>query len=276
MYSKFLKTFLFVSTSTLMVFTSCSDEKDTNEEVLDPSTILETTLSEEAFNNLAKQIKTDPTVINYTIIDPNNPDSTQTTNGLKRSESRDRVNPHLIVNLKPIRYFLHGIYGKYNSRVQHANLLDNPLSDRIIDVDLNRNAGGDYVYLYTNWEKDGWGSDLWGSFSDYAITGLVASSNKSYIKSVCSDYVRLNSTTGTEWLDCNHKTKKGGPIYLGYRLKKDYGGDPIEGIMVVAYNSPKNDYVAGGYYKETNVGDLNAGCGKKSDYIYIFTKKYKE
>lgn len=273
MYSKFLKTFLFISTSTLMVFTSCSDEKDTNEEVLDPSTILETTLSEEAFNNLAKQIKTDPTVINYTIIDPNNSDSIQTTNGLKRSESRDKVNPYdELVNIKPNKYYLHGIYGKYSSSVQHAKLSDSRLSNRIIDVDLNRNAGGDYVYLYTNWEQDGWGSDTWTSI-EYAITGLVASSNKSYINSVCSDYVRLNSTYGTEWLDCNHKTKKGGPIYLGIRRKKDYGGNPIKGIMVVAYNSPKNDYVAGGYYKETNVGDLNAGCGKKSDYIYIFTKK---
>lgn len=257
MYFKFLKPFLFFSTGALMAFTSCSDDKDTNDEALDASTILDVSLSDEAFNKLAQEVKSDPSVIEYTILDPGNPDSIK-TNSLK--DNRDRVHPYAI------RPRLHAISGRYfsssnnNQRYSYNSLYDHA----IIDVDLNKGAGGDYVYLYTGWlteEDDNKG---------YAITSLVSSPDKNYIKRNCSGYVNLGYST--EWLDCNHNTKKGGPIYLGYRLKKDYGGSPIRGIMVVAYDHKHDDNV-GGYDREVNVGDLNAGCGSKSKYIYIFTKK---
>lgn len=271
MYFKFFKPLLLASTGALLAFASCSNENEMNEDVLATSTNVENVLSDEAFSELAKQIKTDTTVIAFTIIDPNNPDSIQTINTLK-SDSRDRVNPYdYLVNLKRVHFYLHNLYGKYYSSKTYKNRKehDTPL-DRIIDVDLNRNAGGDYVYLYAQFEEDYYGRDERGWPED-AITGVYASSDKNSIIRNCSDYVRLNSTRGTEWLDCNHNTKKGGAIYLGVKRKKDFGGEPIKGIMIVAYNSPKNDYVAGGYRKETI--DLNAGCGSKSDYIYIFTKK---
>ena len=153
--------------------------------------------------------------------------------------------------------------GTGSSEMAAKNVLrqEGILEGNIVNIDLNRNAGGDYIYL---------GYKTTTNSSD-ALTGL------------CADYLSNASSSNTTYKNANYtiipkdlnKGSGGKYIYL-YYTHEDGAGKPITGIQYQLNNTFQYKNADGYEVVRSKTGgdgmDFNKSVG--GDYIYLwFTRK---
>ncbi len=135
-----------------------------------------------------------------------------------------------------------------------------------INMDLNRNAGGNYVFLYTAVGVD----TLTSPYSPITALALVNGESTSCKNATPAGYTLiendLNSGAGGQYM------------YLCVSRSASEG-EPIRSLEVFNSTIPNSNYShgansAGAFYDVWSVNgpnplDLNRGCGGDSDYIYL-------
>lgn len=232
MRTNFLKIAALLSLGAISFFTSCNKEELNNEF---PAV---NEMDAESFQNLLDEIATDTNVVSYSIMDENE--------GLRSVSSGyatdDRAGIMCLNDLKVI---------SRSGSKPGSTLNYNGTYYKRINVDLNMEAGGDYVYLYYNTTP----------YRDKAVGYIDGYYNTTSYK---SGSTMVYDVTTAKVADMNQGTKKGGKINLG--MRKD-GKRYIHGLAVVAYKSAKNGYYQG-MYRVANDMDMNKGAGGR--YIYLF------
>ena len=252
---RFLKSIAFLASCSAMVsMYSCSIDEELGQEISGPQESVTKTieLTAEEFDAMVENVKNDKTVESYSVFDPS-------TMSSLRSD-RDSYDPQH--GPKMILTSLRGL--ELSGRLR--NSLKGYIKDSnsswygwyIFDVDLNDGARGAYCYLAANFST----YDPYVN-GDYGISSLTGYQYKPANKEL------VQSSTLYDF-DCNYKTKKGGPIYLGINRVGRDGGTPITAMMIVSYLTKQKDNKVGSYKIDAGGMDLNKGAGGR--YIYIFTK----
>ncbi len=225
MKTNFFKVAALIAMGAVTVLSSCSKEDEAigNEnlssvESLGKEIIIED-LTDEEFDRMVEFASQNPEFVEYSVVEPDNEQ-------LRDAAAVGGNQGEVLVQL----------LGYVSSRKNHIEFN----GYQRLGVDLNKKAGGDYVYLYAKFGVSSNGINK--------ITGHVGCMPPGeYVKNT-SGYV----------LDCNSGTRKGNHITLGV----ERGSNPIKKLFVMAVDSRciSPQFECGGL-------DLNKGAG--GDYIYI-------